>query len=133
MAAGKTFAQSAVAAGQAPVAMKPFSLSSREILEAEEHNIDAREILLAASKTQPGHLSPFIPTSEGAFVLFVQSMLPVDEARKTADMPQFLEQIRRSRLNEAFNRWFSVEANRELANTPLVKELQSQRASSSGQ
>lgn len=133
MATGKTFAQSAVAAGQAPVAMKPFSLSSREILEAEEHNIDAREILLAASKTQPGHLSPFVPTSDGAFVLFVQSMLPVDEARKTADMPQFLEQIRRSRLNEAFNRWFSVEANRELANTPLVKELQAQRTSSSAQ
>jgi hypothetical protein len=133
MTAGKTFAQAAVAAGQAPIAMKPFSLSSRDILEADEHNMDAREILLAAAKTQPGHLSPFVPTTDGAFVLFVQSVLPVDEARKSADMPQFLEQIRRNRLNEAFNRWFMVEANRELASTPLMKELQSQRASSSGQ
>ena len=37
MAMGKTFAQIALAAGQTPFALKPFSLSSQEVPEAEGH------------------------------------------------------------------------------------------------
>jgi len=130
---GKTFAQAAVAAGQAPIALQPFSLSTRDIPEADEHNTDVREILYTAAKTQPGHLSSFMPTTDGGFILFVQSMLPVDEAQKTADMPKFVAQIRQSRQNEAFNRWFTIEANREFVNTPIPKELEAQKTSSRGQ
>jgi len=39
----------------------------------------------------------------------------VDEAKKTAELPQFLSQVRRGRENEAFNFWLQTEANRELA------------------
>lgn len=125
MATGKTFAQVALADGQAPVALKPFSLSSREIPEADDH-ADVREIQNAAYTTQVGHISQFEPTADGGFVLFVQSLLPVDQAAKNADLPAFTAQLRRSRESEAFNLWVESEANRELANIP---ELVSARTS----
>jgi hypothetical protein len=48
--------------------------------------------------------------------------LPVDEAVKNADMPQFLAQLRRSRENEAFNQWLTIEANRELRSVPMLQQ-----------
>ncbi len=117
MAAGKTFAQAAIGEGQTPIALKPFSLSSEEVPEAEGH-AEVNQIKEAALiATQPGHISRFVATAEGGFVLFVQSLLPVDEAVKNVEMPKFLSQIRRTRENEAFNTWLQTEANRELRDT----------------
>jgi hypothetical protein len=127
MAMGKTFAQAAVAAGQAPVALKPFSLSSREIPEAEEHG-GSRQMLYAAAQTPPGHMTPFVPTTDGGFVLYVQSMLPVDEAAKSTELPRFLEQLRNTRKNEAFNRWLFLEENRELRDTPVYKDMEAEKS-----
>lgn len=122
MAAGKTFAQAAIAAGHAPEALTPFSLSSQEVPEAGDR-AELNELKQAAFTTQPGHLSKFFPTADGGFILFVQSLLPVDEAKKTADLPQFISQVRRARENEAFNLWLQAEANRELRDTPLRDEM----------
>jgi hypothetical protein len=122
MAAGKTFAQAALAAGQKPEALKPFSLSSQEVPEAAGH-AELNQLKNAAYSTKPGHISQFVPTAEGGFVLFVQSLLPVDEATKTTELPRFLAQERRSRENEAFSAWLETEANRELKNTPVYAEL----------
>ncbi len=122
LAAGKTFAQAAVAAGQSPQALTPFSLSSQEVPEAGDR-AELRQLKQAAFTTQPGHLSSFFPTADGGFVLFVQSLLPVDEAKKKSELPQFISQVRRGRENEAFNLWLQTEANRELRNTPLRDEM----------
>ena len=122
MAAGKTFAQAAVAAGQTPVALKPFSLSSQEVPEAEGH-AEAGAIKNAAFYTKPGQVSQFTPSADGGFVLYVQSLLPVDEAAKSAELPRFLAQVRNQRESEAFNLWLEAEANRELKNTPVYDEL----------
>jgi len=130
--AGKTFAQAALAAGQAPVAMKPFSISSTEIPEAEGH-AETRQVQYVASQTRPGHISPFVPTTDGGFVLFVQSMLPVDESLRSAEMPRFLAQLRHTRLSEAFNRWLIIEENRELADTPVPNEMKAEKSAASRQ
>jgi hypothetical protein len=122
MAAGKTFAQAAVAAGQAPQVLTPFSLSSQEVPEAGDR-AELNQLKQAAFTTPVGRLSKFFPTADGGFVLFIQAMLPVDEAKKTADMPQFLSQVRRGRENEAFNLWLQTEANHELVNTPVYNEM----------
>ena len=122
MATGKTFAQAALAAGQSPQALKPFSLSSQEA-PAAENRADLTELKQAAFTTEAGHMSRFMPTQDGGFVLFVQSFLPVDEAEKKTELPGFLSQLRRSRENEAFNLWLQTEANRELRNTPVYAEL----------
>lgn len=122
MASGKTFAQTAMAAGLTPFALKPFSLSSPAIPEAEG-KAQVNEVKSAAFTTQPGHLSHVEPTAQGAFVLYVQSLLPVDEALKKSELPDYLAQLRRQRQIEAFNAWMNAEMNREIRNTPIYDEL----------
>lgn len=122
LAAGKTFAQAALAAGQSPQALKPFSLSSVEVPEAAGHAA-VEQIKQAAFTTPAGRMSQFVPTEDGGFVMFVQAVLPVDEAVKSAALTKFLSQFRRSRENEAFNLWLQSEANRELRDTPVYAEL----------
>ena len=122
MALGKTFAQTAVTAGQAPQILTPFSLSSQDVPEAGDR-AEIGQLKRAAFTTAPGHLASFVGTTDGGFVLFVQSLLPVDQQKKTAELPQFTAQVRRGRENEAFNRWLQAEANRELRNTPVYAEL----------
>jgi len=122
LVAGKTFAQTALAAGQTPFALKPFSLSSREVPEAAGH-AEVNLIKRAAFTTQPGRVSAFEPTAEGGFVMFVQSLLPVDEAAKTSGLKDYLSQLRRERGNEAFGLWLQAEENREMRNTPVWDEL----------
>jgi peptidyl-prolyl cis-trans isomerase D len=121
MAAGKTFAQAAVAAGQTPLVLPPFSLSTSEMPELEDR-ASLGQIKQAAFTTTVGHVSGFQPTSEGGFILFVQQMLPVDETKKNSELPQFTAQVRRARQNEAFNLWVQAEANRELRDTPVFKK-----------
>lgn len=120
MATGKTFAQVAIATGQSPQVLPPFSLSSTEVAGFTER-AELGQLKQAAFTTPAGHVSNFVPTADGGFVLFVQSLLPVDESKKLADMPQFLAQVRRGRQNEAFNLWLQGEANRELRNTPIYE------------
>ena len=100
--------------------LPPFSLSSTEVAGFTER-AELGQLKQAAFTTPAGHVSNFIPTADGGFVLFVQSLLPVDESKKLADMPQFLAQVRRGRQNEAFNLWLQGEANRELRNTPIYE------------
>jgi hypothetical protein len=122
LAAGKTFAQAAIATGQSPQVLPPFSLSSTEVPELGDR-AELGELKQAAFTTPVGHLSRFVPTADGGFVLFVKSLLPVDEAKKNSELPQFLEQVRHGRENEAFNLWVQTEANHELRNTPVYQEV----------
>jgi hypothetical protein len=127
MAIGKTFAQAARAKGLTPVILSPFSLSSSEVPELGDH-AELGQLKQAAFTTQPGKISHFVPTSDGGFVLYVESLLPVDQSKKAGDFPQFLVQVRRARQNEAFNLWLNTELNRELRNTPIYKEEQANAA-----
>ena len=121
MAAGKTFAQSAVAGGQSPQVLPAFSLSTQELPELGDR-ASLGQLKQAAFTTPSGRISNFQPTSDGGFVLFVQQMLPVDAAKKNVELPQFLVQVRRARQNEAFNLWLQGEANRELRDTPFFQK-----------
>ena len=122
MAAGKTFAQVAIASGQSPQMLSPFSLSSSDV-PGFDGRAEIGQLKQAAFTTPAGHVSNFAATSDGGFVLFVESLLPLDDAKKTADFPQFLNQARRGRQNEAFNLWLQGEANRELRNTPAYQQM----------
>jgi len=51
----------------------------------------------------------------------VKAMLPVDAAKKAADLPEFIAQLRRERISEAFNVWLQGEANREFRNIPSLQ------------
>jgi len=121
VATGKTFAAAAVAAGQTPVTLSPFSLSSAEVPEADGH-ADVRELKQVAFSTAMGGVSPFVPTADGGFVLHVQKMIPADATKRAAELPQILSQIRRGRESEAFNIWVNNEASRELARIPAFQK-----------
>jgi len=122
MAAGKSFAQAAIAGGQAPQLLPPFSLSTAE-LSVLGDRATIGQLKQAAFTTLPGKMSGFQPTGDGGFVLFVQQLLPVDATKKKMELPQFTAQVRRGRQNEAFNRWLQSEANRELRSTPFFNKM----------
>lgn len=124
LAAGNTFAKSAMAAGHVPLVLAPFSLSSAEVPEAGDH-AELGQLKQAAFTTPAGHVSNFMPTAEGGFVLFVQALQPIDETKKVSELPQFLSQVRRARQSEAFNLWLQTEASRELGG--ILKDLSAQK------
>ncbi len=127
IATGKKFPQIAVASGNTPVILSPFSLSSSEVPEAGDR-ADIRQLKQAAFTTPPGNASRFVSTADGGFVLFVQSLLPVDASKKTTDFPQYLAQARRARAGEAFNLWVNTEFNREIASKPFFQQQENQLA-----
>ena len=120
MAAGKTFAQVAVAAGLQPQALPPFSLSTRDLPELGDR-AELNQLKQAAFTTPVGHVSGFVDTGNGGFVLYVQSRLPVEQAAMNAQMPQFTAQLRHAQQDDAFNEWLQVEASRVLRNTPAYQ------------
>ncbi|HEX7570565.1 MAG TPA: SurA N-terminal domain-containing protein [Verrucomicrobiae bacterium] len=121
LAAGKTFAQAAVAGGQTPQILPAFSLSTQELPELGDR-ASLGQLKQAAFTTPAGHIGSFQPTSDGGFVLFVRQLLPVDAAKKNEELTQFIGQVRRTRSSEAFNLWLQGEANRELRDTPFFKK-----------
>ena len=123
MATGKKFPQVAEAHGVTAVVLSPFSLSSSEVPELGDH-AQLGQLKQAAFTTAPGKISPFVPTADGGFILYVQSLLPVDESKKAVDFPQYLAQARRARQTEAFNLWLNTELNRELVNTAYYQQQQ---------
>jgi hypothetical protein len=119
MAAGHAFASVCVASGLSPVALPPFSLSTRELPELGGR-VDFGLLKQAAVTTPVGATSGFVDTGDGGFVLYLQSKLPVDQAVMAADMPQFMVSLRRTRIDEAFNEWLRGEVGREFRKVPLL-------------
>jgi len=113
MATGHSFASVAVGAGHPAEVLPPFSISTQELPELGDR-ASLGQIKQAAFTTAPGKPSSFVPTQDGGFILLVQSRLPVDQAKLTADLPQFTQNLRRSREGEAFNQWLQAEASANL-------------------
>jgi len=110
IAAGHSFASVAIGAGHPAEVLPPFSISTQELPELGDR-ASLGQIKQAAFTATPGKPSGFVPTQEGGFILLVQSRLPVDQAKLTADLPQFTQNLRRSRENEAFGQWLNAEAS----------------------
>ncbi|HXC36867.1 MAG TPA: SurA N-terminal domain-containing protein [Candidatus Acidoferrales bacterium] len=120
MATGKSFQAVGFADGLNPLVLSPFSLSTQDVPEADGH-ATGNQLKEAAITTPVGSTSGFVPTDDGGFVLYVQSRLPVDQAKMAADLPQFTGQLRQQRADQAFSDWVQHEASRELRNTPLAR------------
>ncbi|MGH7951791.1 MAG: SurA N-terminal domain-containing protein [Limisphaerales bacterium] len=121
LATGKSFASACVAAGFQPEILPPFSLSTPELPDLGDR-VELNQLKQVAFTTPIGRASEFEPTSDGGFIVFVQSQLPVDQSALAADLPEFTARLRRSLESEAFNEWLQVEANRELRDTPLSQQ-----------
>lgn len=118
LAAGRSFAEAAAAAGHTPVMLPPFSQNTRSLPEVEAHT-PLQLFKQVALTTPPGESSGLQFTSGGGYVLFPVERLPVDEARMRAELPDYLDFVRQGLANETFNLWFSQEAQTGLRDTPL--------------
>lgn len=122
MASGKSFAAAGIAEGLDPEVLPPFSLNTEELPELDNH-ATVNQLKEAASTTPVGTASRFVETEDGGFVLYVASRPPIDESKMTADLPQFIEELRERRVQDAFNQWLQIEGGHQLRDTPLAKQM----------
>ena len=117
---GKTFAAACAVAGLRPQVLPPFSLTTRELPELGDH-AELNQVKQSAFTTAVGHAGNFVETSDGGFVLFVQSQLPVDQAVMDAALPQFTADLRRAREGEVFNAWFNGQINEQFSGLKIFQ------------
>jgi hypothetical protein len=120
LAQGKTVAAICAEATLQLVEIPPFSLSTRELPQVEEH-LPLNQYKQIAYTAPLGKFSPFQMTADGGVIVYVKSRLPLDEAKMNASLPAFANYVRQSRQNEAFNDWFRKEAEKGLRDTPLIR------------
>jgi peptidyl-prolyl cis-trans isomerase D len=120
LAQGKTLSAICADAKLDLVTLPPVSISTRDLPEVEEH-LNLNQFKQIAFSTQPGKVSPFQITADGGVILHVKSKLPLDQAKMNATLPAFINYVRQNRQTEAFNEWFSKQAQAGLQNTPVAK------------
>jgi hypothetical protein len=121
MTADRGFATLCVNAGLQPQMLPAFSLSTRELPELGD-STELNQLKNAAFTTAIGKASGFVTNNAGGFIVYVQSHLPIDQAKMNTDLPQYLAAFRRERMDAAFNEWANLEANRQLRNTPVFRQ-----------
>jgi hypothetical protein len=121
MTADRGFASLCVAAGLQPQVLPAFSLSTPELSELGGHT-DLNQLKQAVFTTPIGKTSDFAATSDGGFIVYVQSRLPIDQAKMNSELPQYITAFRRGRQNEVFSQWVNLEANRQLRTTPVFRQ-----------
>ena len=128
LASGKSFTEICTEAKLHPETPPALSLSTRSLTNVENH-VSLYQYKQAVFTTLPGKASAFTPTADGGFIVFVQAKLPLDEAKRKADLPAFMNSLRQARLNEAFNEWFRREAERGLRDIPYFHPKQTPQLS----
>jgi len=131
LAQGKTFSGLATDAKLKPVLLPPFSLSTRELPQVEEH-LQINQFKQIVFNTPAGKASDFNATRDGGVVVFVQQRLPLDETKMKSEMPSFINSVRQGRQQEAAQMWFQREASKSLADTPIAKPKPSALTSGPG-
>ena len=121
MTANRGFVSLCVAAGLQPQVLPAFSLSTQELPELGER-AELNQLKQAVFTTSVGKASDFVATSDGGFVVYVQSRLPIDQAKMKSDLAQYTTALRRERQNEAFGQWVNLEASRQLGFLPAFRE-----------
>jgi len=106
LAQGKTFDTMCAAQFVRPQNLSPFSLTSTSIPEVPDKS-EFEQLQETAGRMHAGQCSPFIPTADGGFLLYVKAQLPVDEATLQRDLPAFLARMRERFQIAAFNAWFT--------------------------
>jgi hypothetical protein len=121
LAQGKSFASICLNSKFKPIPLPPFSLSTQDLPDIEGR-VSLNQVKQLAFSTPVGKPSNFQPTPDGGLILFVKTKLPLDQARMSAELPAFVNRLRMSRENEAFNEWFRKEAERGLRDTPALRQ-----------
>lgn len=121
VAVGKPFTNVCAEANVKPVDLPPFSLSTQKLPEVEDR-VSLTQLKQAAFSTLPGKLSQPLQAIDGFFVLYVKAKLPVDPAKMNAELPTFVNNVRRGRQQEVFDEWMRHEMDRGLRDTPIFRQ-----------
>jgi hypothetical protein len=105
----KTFAAICTEAKLPIVTLPPFSPSTTTLTNLDER-INLRRVQELAFELRPGQSSSFVAGPDGGWILYVRSRLPFNEAKVKEELPKYVAMLRQYRQGEAFNRWFSKQA-----------------------
>ncbi len=122
--AGKTFAAVCAEAKVTMMPVPPFSRATQSLTNQIEDFADLHQLQSAAFSTPPGMASQPQHGHDGAFLLFVERHLPLNEVKVKADLPEFTARIRRARMNDAFNEWLTLQVRHDPAFNELLRRKQ---------
>ncbi|HRY48006.1 MAG TPA: peptidylprolyl isomerase [Candidatus Paceibacterota bacterium] len=106
LAQNKDFASICQAASYKAVDLPAFSLSTSSLPESQGL-ADFSLLKSLAADLKPGTPSMFTSSRDGGFIVYLKSRTPVDENKLKAELPEYLSELRESRIYEAFNEWVS--------------------------
>jgi hypothetical protein len=106
LAGGKAFDEVCEAAGAVHVDLVPFTLSDTAPPEGLDPAFNLRTLQRTANDIKPGEISQFLPNRDGGYVLYMKSRSPVEPATTKEKLPEFAENLREYRQNQAFDMWF---------------------------
>lgn len=124
---GPAFTAACAVAKVKPVTLPPFSMSTRQIESVEAH-VRLDQFKQVAFSTTPGQMSQLQASPDGAYAVFVQSLLPLNQSALATNLPVFERSMRQARREEAFYSWFGNEFDRAKSGIPYFQK-QSQLSS----
>ncbi len=108
MAQGKTFEAAAAESSASPILLAPFTRKSTS-LPGLPNAADSSRVVSTSFSLTPGHVSNWIATRSGGFLVFLKEIIPPTPERLQAELPEFLKNLRQTRQYEAFSDWFQKE------------------------
>ena len=120
LAQGKTPAALCAEAKVQLVDLPPFSLSTRELPQVEDH-LTLNQFKQIVFSTAVGKVSPFQMTSEGGVIVYVKAKLPLDEAKMNATLPAFANSVRQSRKTRPLTIGSASKPRSACARCPLAR------------
>lgn len=121
LAQKKTFEAIAAQQRAKPVALPPFSMSTRTLTEAGE-SISLNVLKEAVFTLPDGGVSPANPTADGAFVVRLRNHLPVDQAEMKVEFPEYLKRLRDERQVAAYSEWFQKQMQQSRLVMPASRQ-----------
>lgn len=109
-----------------------LSLNMTNVSDALERRVGWSTLRGAVFGTPAGTASKAINAPEGAFVVYVNKLLPADLSREQAELPKFITDIRTARENETFEIWLNAEYNRDPGFVATLQELEKGMSRASG-
>lgn len=117
MAEGKKFLDLATQEQATIVKIPPFAPSTQTLTNLDER-LELRRVQGLAMELDPGKVSPFTATRDGGFILSLEERLPIDPEKMKTELPDLMARLRQYRQTEAFNQWFSKQAQNAPLNIP---------------
>ena len=101
------------------VDVPPFSSTTRSLPNADPR-FNLRQLQGMADDLEVGKTTPFtsVPPLEGGYVFYAKARPPIDTAKLKAELPEFINQLRVYRQNEAFQQWFRKQAEQARLSGP---------------